>query len=191
MIFTADAVYMGDRLRPAAVPAAIVNNLEQFYASVEKAARPSPPRRTRPWCSATTPDQIKASLRASRPTELPLMTAPTGVDPDRGDHLHLGAPPLKFGAGAVDEIGFEMAQYGAKRVLILTAPRSTCRIPARIADSLTKHGNQLGDSSTGCTSSPPTTAWKGGGLRPQQGPWDGFVAVGGGSSSTPPRRSTC
>ena len=23
-----------------------------------------------------------------------------------------GAPPLKFGAGAVDEVGFEMAQFG-------------------------------------------------------------------------------
>jgi hypothetical protein len=29
-----------------------------------------------------------------------------------------GAPPLKFGAGAVDEIGFEMAGYRARRVLI-------------------------------------------------------------------------
>jgi N-acyl homoserine lactone hydrolase len=36
MIFTADAVYMGDSYGPPAVPAAIVNNLEQFYASVEK-----------------------------------------------------------------------------------------------------------------------------------------------------------
>ena len=35
MIFTADAVYMGDSYGPPAVPAAIVNNLEQFY-SVEK-----------------------------------------------------------------------------------------------------------------------------------------------------------
>jgi N-acyl homoserine lactone hydrolase len=36
MIFTADAVYMGASYGPPAVPAAIVNNLEQFYASVEK-----------------------------------------------------------------------------------------------------------------------------------------------------------
>ena len=31
-----DAVYMGDSYGPPAVPAAIVNNLEQFYSSVEK-----------------------------------------------------------------------------------------------------------------------------------------------------------
>ena len=36
MIFTADAVYMGASYGPPVVPAAIVNNLEQFYASVEK-----------------------------------------------------------------------------------------------------------------------------------------------------------
>jgi glyoxylase-like metal-dependent hydrolase (beta-lactamase superfamily II) len=36
MIFTSDAVYMGDSYGPPTTPAAIVNNLEQFYASVEK-----------------------------------------------------------------------------------------------------------------------------------------------------------
>jgi glyoxylase-like metal-dependent hydrolase (beta-lactamase superfamily II) len=36
MIFTADAVYMGASYGPPSVPAAIVNNLEQFYSSVEK-----------------------------------------------------------------------------------------------------------------------------------------------------------
>jgi glyoxylase-like metal-dependent hydrolase (beta-lactamase superfamily II) len=36
MIFTSDAVYMGESYGPPATPAAIVNNLEQFYASVEK-----------------------------------------------------------------------------------------------------------------------------------------------------------
>lgn len=36
MIFTSDAVYMGESYGPPVVPAAIVHNLEQFYASVEK-----------------------------------------------------------------------------------------------------------------------------------------------------------
>jgi hydroxyacid-oxoacid transhydrogenase len=47
----------------------------------------------------------------------------TGVDLTEETIFTWGAPPLKFGAGAVDEIGFEMAQYGARRVLILTDPR--------------------------------------------------------------------
>ncbi|MDT7745948.1 MAG: hydroxyacid-oxoacid transhydrogenase, partial [Actinomycetota bacterium] len=33
-----------------------------------------------------------------------------------------GAPPLKFGAGAADEIGFDLSQYGAKRILLITDP---------------------------------------------------------------------
>ena len=36
MIFTSDAVYMGESCGPPATPAAIVNNLEDFFASVEK-----------------------------------------------------------------------------------------------------------------------------------------------------------
>jgi N-acyl homoserine lactone hydrolase len=36
MIFTSDAVYMGESWGPPATPAAIVNNLEDFYRSVEK-----------------------------------------------------------------------------------------------------------------------------------------------------------
>ncbi|WP_028926163.1 N-acyl homoserine lactonase family protein [Pseudonocardia acaciae] len=36
MIFTSDAVYLGESYGPPATPAAIVNNLEQWYASVEK-----------------------------------------------------------------------------------------------------------------------------------------------------------
>ncbi len=33
-----------------------------------------------------------------------------------------GAPPLKFGAGACDEIGFDLSQYGAHRILLITDP---------------------------------------------------------------------
>ena len=36
MIFTSDAVYMGDSFGPPPIPAAIVNNLEQWFSSVEK-----------------------------------------------------------------------------------------------------------------------------------------------------------
>ena len=36
MIFTADAIYRGESYGPSAVPASIVNNLEEWFASVEK-----------------------------------------------------------------------------------------------------------------------------------------------------------
>jgi alcohol dehydrogenase class IV len=94
-----------------------------------------------------------------------------------------GAPPLKFGPGAVDEIGFEMAQHGARRVLILTDPRiNELGVPARIAESLAKHGinSEIFD---GCHVEPTDDSIdKAAGYAREQGPWDGFVAVGGGSA---------
>jgi alcohol dehydrogenase class IV len=33
-----------------------------------------------------------------------------------------GAPLLKFGTGAADEIGYDLSQYGARRVLVVTDP---------------------------------------------------------------------
>ena len=180
MIFTADAVYMGASYGPPAVPAAIVNNLEQFYASVEKLrgiateAERDHGVRARPR-----PDQA-AAHRAGR--ELPVTEA-LGTDLTEETIFTWGAPPLKFGAGAVDEIGFEMAQFGARRVLILTDPQiNALGIPARIAESLTKHGitSEIFD---GVHVEPTDDSMdKAAGYAREQGPWDGFVAVGGGSS---------
>src|SRR6202050_3600270 len=81
-----------------------------------------------------------SGLTAAFSPKGPLMAA-AGIDLTEETIFTWGAPPLKFGAGAVDEIGFEMAQYGARRVLILTDPRiNELGIPARIADSLTRYG---------------------------------------------------
>jgi hydroxyacid-oxoacid transhydrogenase len=67
--------------------------------------------------------------------------AVTGSDMAEESIFTWGAPPLKFGPGAVDEIGFDMAQHGARRVLILTDPRiNELAIPARVADSLARYG---------------------------------------------------
>ena len=111
------------------------------------------------------------------------MAAPSGVNLTEETIFTWGAPPLKFGAGAVDEIGFEMAQHGAKRVLILTDPKiSELGIPARIAESLTRQGitSEIFD---GVHVEPTDDSMdKAAGYARQQGPWDGFVAVGGGSS---------
>jgi hydroxyacid-oxoacid transhydrogenase len=83
----------------------------------------------------------------------------------------------------VDEIGFEMAQHGARRVLILTDTKiNALGIPARIAESLTRNGisSEIYD---GCHIEPTDDSMeKAAGYAREQGPWDGFVAVGGGSS---------
>ena len=94
-----------------------------------------------------------------------------------------GAPPLKFGAGAADEIGFEMSGHGVRRVLIVTDPGvSALGAPQRIADNLRRyeieseifdgvHVEPTDDSMNKATE-----------YARAQGPWDGFVAIGGGSA---------
>jgi len=109
--------------------------------------------------------------------------ADNGVSPTEETIFTWGAPPLKFGAGAVDEIGFEIAQHGARRVLILTDPKiAALGIPARIADSLVGYGitSLLYD---GCHVEPTDASMaEAVSFARENGPWDGFVAVGGGSS---------
>src|SRR5262249_13378733 len=111
------------------------------------------------------------------------MAAATGAEPVEESIFTWGAPPLEFGAGAVDEIGFDMAQHGARRVLILTDPTiSGLGIPARVADSLARYGisSEIFD---GVHVEPTDDSMdKAAGYAREQGPWDGFVAVGGGSS---------
>jgi alcohol dehydrogenase class IV len=48
-----------------------------------------------------------------------------------------GAPQLKFGTGASDEIGYDLSQYGARRVLVVTDPGiAATGLPARVADQM-------------------------------------------------------
>jgi hydroxyacid-oxoacid transhydrogenase len=94
-----------------------------------------------------------------------------------------GAPPLKFGPGAVDEIGFDIAQFGVERVLIITdANVHSAGLPQRIAESLTRYGVQS-EIFDGVHVEPTDDSFnKAAGYARAQGPWDGFIAVGGGSS---------
>jgi hydroxyacid-oxoacid transhydrogenase len=94
-----------------------------------------------------------------------------------------GAPPLKFGAGAADEIGFELSQYGVRRVLVVTDPGiAQIGIPHRIADTIRRYDIEV-EIFDGVHVEPTDDSFtKAIGYATEQGPWDGFVAVGGGSS---------
>ncbi len=94
-----------------------------------------------------------------------------------------GAPPLKFGPGAVDEVGFDLRQLGLTRVLVLTDPavRAT-GIPQRVAESLAAH-QITAEIFDGCRVEPTDESMaEATAFARDSGPWDGFVAVGGGSS---------
>lgn len=93
------------------------------------------------------------------------------------------APALKFGVGASDEVGFDLAQTGAKRVLVITDPGvAATGHPQRIADQMGKFGitalvyDQSHVEPTD-ESLEAAVAWA-----KENGPWDAYVAVGGGSS---------
>ena len=68
-----------------------------------------------------------------------------------------GAPPLKFGAGAADEIGFDMAGLGVRRVLVVTDPGVNASGRRRGSRTRCAATTSRPRSSTACTSSRPTT----------------------------------
>jgi alcohol dehydrogenase class IV len=97
-----------------------------------------------------------------------------------------GAPPLKFGAGAADEVGFEMSGYGVRRVLIVTdSGVHALGAPQRIADNLRRYdisaeifdGVHVEPTDDSMNKAVEYARAQGG-----ESGWDGFIAVGGGSA---------
>jgi alcohol dehydrogenase class IV len=109
------------------------------------------------------------------------MTAATPADPE--SVFTYGAPQLKFGTGASDEIGFDLSRYGVRRVLVITDPGlSATGIPQRVADQMAQFGIEarLYD---GVRVEPTDQSLIAAVEEARStGPWDAYVAVGGGSS---------
>ncbi|MCW2496643.1 hydroxyacid-oxoacid transhydrogenase [Jatrophihabitans sp.] len=94
-----------------------------------------------------------------------------------------GAPGLKFGDGASDEIGYDLAQLGATRALVVTDPGvAATGLPTRVAEQMAQFGVEalIFDG----VRVEPTDASMQAAIdwARAHGPWDAFVAVGGGSS---------
>jgi hydroxyacid-oxoacid transhydrogenase len=93
-----------------------------------------------------------------------------------------GAPPLKFGVGAIDEIGFDCAQMGLSRVLIITDEGvAAAGFPQRAAESMQNAGLKP-SIFTGVHVEPTDQSFHEAVEFARETDWDGFVAVGGGSS---------
>ena len=102
-----------------------------------------------------------------------------------------GAPQLKFGSGASDEIGFDLSTYGVQRVLVVTDPGvAATGHPQRVADQMAQFGieAQVYDGvhvePTDVSLRRPSTRR----ARPGRGTRTSPSAAG--RRSTPPRRST-
>ena len=178
MIFTSDAVYMGDSYGP---PVHARRHRQQPRAVVlvgGEAARASRSARTRRWSSGTTPTRsTSCAWRRRSPTRDAIRWL-------REETIFTwGAPPLKFGAGAADEIGFDLAGYGVRRVLVVTDPGvNALGAPSRIADALKRYDIEA-EIFDGVHVEPTDDSMnKAVEYARAQGDWDGFVAVGGGSA---------
>jgi alcohol dehydrogenase class IV len=94
-----------------------------------------------------------------------------------------GAPGLKFGPGAADEIGHDLAQLGVERVLLVTdAGVAATGHPARIAERMGDRG--LAVTAYDRVHVEPTDASMDDAIAfaRDAGPFDAVVAVGGGSA---------
>ena len=94
-----------------------------------------------------------------------------------------GAPQLKFGPGASEEIGYDLSQLGVSRVLVVTDPQlARTGLPQRVADQMGRFDIE-------------TVVFDGARVEPtddslreaiafarEHGEFDAYVAVGGGSS---------
>jgi alcohol dehydrogenase class IV len=94
-----------------------------------------------------------------------------------------GSPLLKFGSGASEEIGYDLSGYGVARALVVTDPRvAATGHPQRIAEQMGRYGitaevfDGVHVEPTDISMQKAVDAARG------IGPWDAYVAVGGGSS---------
>jgi hydroxyacid-oxoacid transhydrogenase len=103
------------------------------------------------------------------------------------------APGLKFGRGASAEIGWDLANLGAKRVLVVTDPGvAAAGHVDRVASAITSTGIEAVVFDRTRVEPTDVSLAEAVAFGRTEGPFDAIVAVGGGSArSTPPRRSTC
>lgn len=102
---------------------------------------------------------------------------------DRETVFTYGAPGLKFGVGASDEIGFDLSQYDVRRVLVVTDPGvAATGHPQRVADQMAQFGIEAAVFD-GVHVEPTDASFEAAIAHAREtGPWDAYVAVGGGSS---------
>ena len=94
-----------------------------------------------------------------------------------------GAPQLKFGSGSSDEIGFDLSTYGVRRVLVITDPGvAATGHPQRITDQVNAAGIEAVLFDRAHVEPTDVSMVEAVEFARDGGPWDAFVAVGGGSA---------
>ncbi len=94
-----------------------------------------------------------------------------------------GAPALKFGSGASDEVGHDLAELGVRRALVVTdAGVAATGHPSRIAELIRAAGLEVEVFDGVHVEPTDASLLEAIDAARASGPYDGFVAVGGGSS---------
>ena len=112
------------------------------------------------------------------------MTEPIGYRPANPESVFTyGAPQLKFGSGAADEIGYDLSLTGARRVLVVTDPGvAATGTPQRVADQMGRFGIEAHVFDGSRVEPTDESLQQAIDYARGTGPWDAYVAVGGGSS---------
>jgi alcohol dehydrogenase class IV len=94
-----------------------------------------------------------------------------------------GAPALKFGAGASEELGHDLATLGARRVLLITDPGvAATGHPGRIAEQVRATGIEVELFDRVHVEPTDVSLEEAVAFGRDTGPYDAIVAVGGGSA---------
>jgi alcohol dehydrogenase class IV len=94
-----------------------------------------------------------------------------------------GAPALKFGPGAADEIGHDVADLGARRVLVVTDPGVLATgAPERVAEGIRAAGLEVVVHDSAHVEPTDAALVAAAERARDEGPFDAYVAVGGGSA---------
>ena len=94
-----------------------------------------------------------------------------------------GAPGLKFGVGARHELGFDLAQLGARRVLVVTDPGvAATGAPAEVVERLGADGIEAVLFDRSRVEPTDASMVEAIAFARSEGPFDAVVAIGGGSS---------
>jgi alcohol dehydrogenase class IV len=112
------------------------------------------------------------------------MSTPASYHPAAPESVFTyGAPQLKFGSGAADEIGYDLSLTGARRVLVVTDPGlAATGIPQRVADQMHQFGIEAQVYDGSHVEPTDESMQRAIDHARSTGPWDAYVAVGGGSS---------
>ena len=94
-----------------------------------------------------------------------------------------GTPQLKFGSGASDEVGYDLSQYGVSRALVVTDPGvAATGLPQRVAEQMSRFGIEARVFDGSHVEPTDESMQQAIDFARDAGPFDAYVAVGGGSS---------